>query len=67
MRRGLWTGGISSQGDSKRDHGQLQEPYEKVVLDIQAEHQGTVLDDMGIRKAEIDKLNQLRMAGWFWN
>ena len=40
----------------KEIDGQLQEPYEKVVLDIQAEHQGTVLDDMGIRKAEIEQI-----------
>ncbi len=36
--------------------GVLSEPYETVLLDIESEHQGSVMDEMGVRKAELTQL-----------
>jgi GTP-binding protein len=37
----------------KEVDGVLSEPYEDVVLDIESTHQGAVMDEMGMRKAEL--------------
>jgi GTP-binding protein len=33
--------------------GELQEPYETVTIDVEEQHQGTIMEKMGIRKAEL--------------
>ncbi|MEW6995257.1 translational GTPase TypA [Colwelliaceae bacterium MEBiC 14330] len=33
--------------------GVLQEPYETVTIDVEEQHQGTIMEKMGIRKAEL--------------
>ncbi|MFM2475806.1 translational GTPase TypA [Celerinatantimonas sp. MCCC 1A17872] len=33
--------------------GQLQEPYETVTVDVEAEDQGSVMEQLGVRKAEL--------------
>ncbi|WP_057830234.1 translational GTPase TypA [Colwellia sp. TT2012] len=33
--------------------GELQEPYETVTIDVEEQHQGAVMETMGIRKAEL--------------
>ncbi|MFT7009575.1 MAG: GTP-binding protein [Colwellia sp.] len=33
--------------------GQLQEPYETVTIDVEEQHQGPVMEKMGVRKAEL--------------
>ncbi|TRX53163.1 translational GTPase TypA [Thalassomonas sp. M1454] len=33
--------------------GQMEEPYETVTIDVEEEHQGTIMERMGIRKAEL--------------
>lgn len=33
--------------------GELQEPYENVTIDVQEEHQGSVMEALGMRKAEL--------------
>ncbi|TWX72982.1 translational GTPase TypA [Colwellia sp. C1TZA3] len=33
--------------------GQIQEPYETVTIDVEEQHQGSVMEKMGIRKAEL--------------
>ena len=40
----------------KEIDGVLSEPYETVLLDIESEHQGSVMDEMGVRKAELTQL-----------
>jgi len=33
--------------------GVLQEPYETVTIDVEEQHQGTIMEKMGVRKAEL--------------
>lgn len=33
--------------------GVLQEPYETVTIDVEEQHQGTIMEKMGLRKAEL--------------
>ena len=33
--------------------GELQEPYETVTVDVEDEHQGSIMEKMGLRKAEL--------------
>ncbi|SHI21257.1 translational GTPase TypA [Ferrimonas marina] len=33
--------------------GELQEPYETVTIDVEEEHQGSIMEKMGLRKAEL--------------
>ncbi len=33
--------------------GEIQEPYETVTIDVEEQHQGAIMDRMGIRKAEL--------------
>ncbi|WP_095505007.1 translational GTPase TypA [Paraferrimonas sedimenticola] len=33
--------------------GELQEPYETVTVDVEEEHQGSIMEKMGLRKAEL--------------
>ncbi len=37
----------------KKIDGQLQEPYESLVIDVELEHQGAIIEEMGLRKAEM--------------
>ena len=37
----------------KEVDGQLQEPYENVIFDIEEEHQGAVMEQVGLRKGEM--------------
>jgi GTP-binding protein len=36
--------------------GQLQEPYEQVVIDIEDDHQGSIMEEMGNRRAEMTNM-----------
>ncbi len=36
--------------------GVLQEPYENVVIDIEEQHQGAVMEELGLRKAEMTNM-----------
>ncbi|AOW76953.1 MAG: GTP-binding protein [Colwellia sp.] len=33
--------------------GQIQEPYENVTIDVEEQHQGPIMERMGVRKAEL--------------
>ncbi len=33
--------------------GEIQEPYETVTIDVEEQHQGTIMERMGLRKAEL--------------
>ncbi|GLX78092.1 GTP-binding protein [Thalassotalea insulae] len=37
----------------KEEDGQLLEPYETVTIDVEEEHQGSIMEKMGLRKAEL--------------
>ncbi|MBL4799058.1 MAG: translational GTPase TypA [Oleispira sp.] len=36
--------------------GELQEPYEQVVIDLEEQHQGAIMEEMGNRKAELTNM-----------
>ncbi len=36
--------------------GEVQEPYEQVVIDIEDQHQGSVMEELGLRKAELTNM-----------
>lgn len=36
--------------------GVLQEPYENVVIDIEEQHQGSVMEELGLRRAEMTNM-----------
>lgn len=40
----------------KEIDGELQEPYEQVVIDIEEEHQGSIMEEMGNRRAEMTNM-----------
>jgi len=37
-------------------NGEVQEPYELVTLDVEEVHQGTVMEQMGVRKGELQNM-----------
>ena len=41
---------------TKEVDGQTQEPYETLVIDIEEEHQGAVIEELGKRKAEMQEM-----------
>lgn len=40
----------------KEIDGEIQEPYEHVVIDIEEQHQGGVMEELGLRKAEMTNM-----------
>jgi GTP-binding protein len=36
--------------------GKVEEPFEQVVIDIEDEHQGAIMEEMGLRKAELTNM-----------
>ncbi len=36
--------------------GELQEPYEQVVIDLEEQHQGSIMEEMGNRRAELTNM-----------
>lgn len=36
--------------------GEIQEPYEAVVIDVEDQHQGSVMEELGLRKAEMTNM-----------
>lgn len=36
--------------------GVMQEPYENVVIDIEDQHQGSIMEELGLRKAELTNM-----------
>ena len=57
MRREGFEMGISKpQVVVKEIDGVLQEPYEQVVIDIEEAHQGSIMEEMGNRRAEMTNM-----------
>ena len=40
----------------KEVDGEMQEPYEELTVDVEEEHQGTVMERLGIRKGELKNM-----------
>lgn len=57
MRREGFELGVSSpEVIQKEVDGEIHEPYEAVVIDVEEQHQGSVIEELGLRKAEMTNL-----------
>ena len=57
MRREGYELGVSRpEVIQKEIDGVIQEPFEQVVVDIEEEHQGPVMEELGLRKAEMTNM-----------
>ncbi|MFT6268554.1 MAG: GTP-binding protein [Alphaproteobacteria bacterium] len=41
----------------KEENGQLLEPYETLTVDVEEQHQGSMMEQLGIRKAEMSNMS----------
>ena len=57
MRREGFELGVSRpEVIQKEIDGVLQEPFEHVVIDVEEEHQGSIMEELGLRKAEMTNM-----------
>lgn len=57
MRREGFELGVSRPEVVQRENnGALEEPYEQVVVDIEEQHQGSLMEEMGNRRAEMQNM-----------
>jgi len=57
MRREGFELGVSRPEVVQREvDGVIQEPFESVVIDIEDEHQGSIMEELGLRKAELTNM-----------
>jgi GTP-binding protein len=57
MRREGYELGVSRpEVIQKEIDGVLKEPYEQVVIDVEEQHQGAVMEELGLRKAELTNM-----------
>jgi GTP-binding protein len=57
MRREGFELGVSRpEVIQKEVDGELQEPYEQLVIDCEEQHQGSVMEELGLRRAELENM-----------
>ncbi len=57
MRREGFELGVSRpEVIQKEIDGELQEPYEQLVIDCEDQHQGSVMEELGLRRAELENM-----------
>ena len=57
MRREGFEMGVSRpEVVQKEVDGEIQEPYEQVVIDVEEQHQGAIMEELGLRKAELTNM-----------
>src|SRR5690554_7287748 len=57
MRREGFELGVSRpEVIQKEVDGEIHEPFEQVVIDIEEQHQGSVMEELGLRKAEMTNM-----------
>jgi GTP-binding protein len=57
MRREGFELGVSRPEVIQREvNGEIQEPYEQVVIDVEDQHQGSIMEELGLRKAEMTNM-----------
>ncbi len=57
MRREGFELGVSRpEVIQKEVDGKIHEPYEQVVIDVEEQHQGSVMEELGMRKAEMTNM-----------
>ncbi|MEW4983606.1 MAG: translational GTPase TypA [Cycloclasticus sp.] len=55
-REGFELGVARPEVIQKEIDGKMQEPFEVVVIDIEEQHQGPIMEEMGLRKAELTNM-----------
>ncbi|MBQ0724882.1 MAG: translational GTPase TypA [Cycloclasticus sp.] len=55
-REGFEIGVARPEVIQKEIDGKKQEPFEQVVIDIEDQHQGSIMEEMGLRKAELTNM-----------
>lgn len=57
MRREGFEMGVSRPEVIQREvDGEIHEPYEQVVIDVEEQHQGSIMEEMGLRRAEMTNM-----------
>ena len=57
MRREGFELGVSRpEVIQKEVDGEIHEPYEQIVIDVEEQHQGSVMEEMGLRKADMTNM-----------
>ena len=57
MRREGFELGVSRPEVVQREvDGEIQEPYEAVVIDVEDQHQGSIMEEIGLRKGELKNM-----------
>ncbi|MFV0477936.1 MAG: translational GTPase TypA [Parahaliea sp.] len=57
MRREGFELGVSRPEVVQKDvDGEIHEPYEQVVIDVEDQHQGPIMEELGLRKAELTNM-----------
>tara|TARA_B100002052_G_scaffold196331_1_gene179109 strand:- start:679 stop:2454 length:1776 start_codon:yes stop_codon:yes gene_type:complete len=57
MRREEYELGVSKpEVIQKEVNGEIHEPFEQIVIDVEEKHQGAVMEEMGLRKADLQGL-----------
>ncbi len=57
MRREGFELGVSRPEVIQREvDGKIEEPFEQVVIDVEDQHQGSVMEELGLRKAEMTNM-----------
>ena len=57
MRREDYEVGVSRpEVIQKEINGEIHEPFEQIVIDIEEQHQGSIMEEMGLRKADLQNM-----------
>jgi len=57
MRRENYEVGVSRpEVIQKEINGEIHEPFEQIVIDIEEQHQGSIMEEMGLRKADLQNM-----------
>ena len=57
MRREGFELGVSRPSVIQKEiDGELQEPYEQLVVDCEEQHQGSIMEELGLRRAELENM-----------
>ena len=57
MRRENYEVGVSRpEVIQKEVNGEIHEPFEQIVIDIEEQHQGSIMEEMGLRKADLQNM-----------
>ena len=57
MRREGYEVGVSRPKVIQKEiNGEIHEPFEQIIIDIEEQHQGSIMEEMGLRKADLQNM-----------